>query len=106
MTDADPANAPKAKPKAAAIETPKFPTPSFDMPKFDVPSFEVPPAFREFAEKGIAQAKENYEKMQDGGRSRRPTSWRTPTPRLQGLCELWPEGDRDHAAPIATPPST
>lgn len=33
------------------------------MPKFDVPNMEVPPAFREFAEKGIAQAKEGYDKM-------------------------------------------
>jgi phasin len=28
-----------------------------------MPKFEVPVAFREFAEKGIAQAKENYEKV-------------------------------------------
>ncbi len=33
------------------------------MPKFDIPNMEVPAAFREFAEKGISQAKENYEKM-------------------------------------------
>ena len=63
MTDAAPMNTPKAKPKAAASEAPKFATPSFDMPKFDVPSFEVPPAFRELAEKGVSQAKEQYEKM-------------------------------------------
>jgi phasin len=63
MTDAAPANTPKAKQKAAAGEASKFPTPSFDMPKFDVPSFEVPPAFRELAEKGVSQAKEQYEKM-------------------------------------------
>ena len=64
MADIAPVNTPKAKPKAA-VEAPKFPTstPSFDMPKFDVPSFEVPPAFREFAEKGVSQAKEQYEKM-------------------------------------------
>ena len=64
MTETAQVNAPKAKLKAA-IETPKFQTatPSFDMPKFDIPSFEVPPAFREFAEKGVSQAKEQYEKM-------------------------------------------
>ena len=51
--------APKAKAKpAAAFEMPKF-----EIPKFDVPKFEVPTAYREFAEKGIAQAKDNYEKM-------------------------------------------
>ena len=37
--------------------------PKFEMPKFEMPKFEVPTAFREFAEKGIAQAKENYEKV-------------------------------------------
>jgi hypothetical protein len=57
----------KSKPKpvavtAPAFEMPKFEMPKFDMPKFEMPKFEVPPVFREFAEKGIAQAKENYEK--------------------------------------------
>ena len=59
---------PKAKPKpvavaAPAFEMPKFEMPKFEMPKFEVPKFEVPAAFREIAEKGIAQAKENYEKV-------------------------------------------
>jgi phasin len=35
----------------------------FEMPKFDLPKMEVPAAFRELAEKGASQAKENYEKM-------------------------------------------
>ena len=67
---------PKSKPKAvpaAATEMPKFEMPKFEMPKFEMPKFEMPkfempnvefpPAFRELAEKGVAQAKENYEKM-------------------------------------------
>ena len=33
------------------------------MPKFDIPKIEVPAAFREFAEKGVSQAKESYEKL-------------------------------------------
>ncbi len=33
------------------------------MPKFDMPTMEVPAAFREFAEKGVTQAKDNWEKM-------------------------------------------
>jgi phasin len=45
------------------FEMPKFEMPKFEMPKFDMPNMEVPAAFREFAEKGIAQAKENYEKV-------------------------------------------
>lgn len=51
-------------PKVVALNTDAiFPMPKFDMPKFDMPAMEVPPAFREFAEKGIAQAKEGYDKM-------------------------------------------
>jgi phasin len=37
--------------------------PKFAMPNFDMPKMEVPAAFRDFAEKGVAQAKDNYEKM-------------------------------------------
>ena len=37
--------------------------PKFDIPSFDMPKMEVPAAFREFAEKGVAQTKEAYEKM-------------------------------------------
>ena len=57
-TTETPAPTPKSKAKAA-------PAPSnvFEMPKFDMPKFEVPAAFREMAEKGIAMAKENYDKM-------------------------------------------
>ena len=55
----------KSKPKAAAAgsETPKFEIPRFDLPKFEVPKMEVPAAFREFAEKSVTQAKDNWEKM-------------------------------------------
>ena len=62
MTDAAPANAPKAKLKAAAIEAPKFPTPTSTC-RSSTSGLEVPPAFRELAEKGVSQAKEQYEKM-------------------------------------------
>ena len=64
---------PKAKSKpvasiASVFEMPKFDMPKFEMPKFEMPTFEmpkmeVPAAFREAAEKGVAQAKESYEKM-------------------------------------------
>jgi phasin len=33
------------------------------MPKFEMPKVEVPEAVREFAEKGVKQAKENYDKF-------------------------------------------
>jgi hypothetical protein len=50
---------PKSKPKAAPAPAANV----FEMPKFDMPKFEMPTAFREFAEKGISMAKENYDKM-------------------------------------------
>ena len=46
------------KPATGAFEMPKF-----EMPKFDIPKVEMPAAFREFAERGVAQAKDTYEKM-------------------------------------------
>ena len=67
MPDINPnQNANQNKPKvklAAALDGPKFDMPKFEMPKFDIPTMEVPAAFREFAEKGISQAKDNYEKL-------------------------------------------
>ena len=50
----------KAKP---APVVPLFEMPKFEMPKFDMASMQMPTAFREFAEKGVAQTKQNYEKM-------------------------------------------
>ena len=55
----------KPKPAKAATVVPMFEMPkfgNFEMPKFDIPNMEVPAAFREFAEKGVAQTKEAYEK--------------------------------------------
>ena len=54
---------PKAKPKPFATSASAFEMPKFEMPKFEMPKMEVPAAFREIAEKGVAQAKESYEKM-------------------------------------------
>lgn len=64
-TTATPPKAKKPVASAAApvFETPKFELPKFEIPKFEIPSMEMPAAFRELAEKGIAQAKENYEKV-------------------------------------------
>ena len=58
---AEATTAPKAKaskPAAGPFEMPKF-----EMPKFEIPKVEMPAAFREFAERGVAQAKDTYEKM-------------------------------------------
>lgn len=48
----------KSKKSATAFETPTLELPSFEMPKM-----EIPAAFREFAEKSVSQAKDNWEKM-------------------------------------------
>jgi phasin len=46
----------------SARETPNFPAfPHF--PKFEIPQFEAPAAYRELAEKSVAQAKQNYERV-------------------------------------------
>ncbi len=52
---------PKAKTSKSAVGP--FEMPKFEMPKFDIPNVEMPAAFREFAERGVAQAKDTYEKM-------------------------------------------
>ncbi len=49
---------PASGPGASAFEFPKF-----EIPNFEVPKMEIPAAFREFAEKSVSQAKDNYEKM-------------------------------------------
>ena len=54
----------KPKPAKAATVIPMFEMPKFgEMPSFEMPKMEIPAAFREFAEKGVAQSKEAYEKF-------------------------------------------
>ena len=55
----------KSKSKSAngGVQTPKFEIPRFELPQFEMPKMEVPAVFREFAEKSVSQAKENWEKM-------------------------------------------
>jgi phasin len=64
MTDI-PVTRKPAKPTAtmaALFEFPKFEVPKFEFPKFDLPKMDVPEGMREFAEKGVAQTREVYEK--------------------------------------------
>src|SRR5256714_6391758 len=60
MTEATEATA-KSRSKAAAPAA--FEMPKFELPNFELPKMEIPAAFREIAEKSVAQAKETYEKM-------------------------------------------
>ena len=73
------------------------------MPKFEMPKFEVPPAFREFAEKGVAQAKENYEKVKTA--AEQAISSRTPIPQLQKAAPATASRLSKRPAPTATLPS-
>jgi len=60
MAEATTTTPPKVKTKPTSSP---FDMPKFEMPKFDIPKVEMPAAFREFAERGVAQAKDTYEKM-------------------------------------------
>src|SRR5437879_13714554 len=80
----------KAKPKpsmapaASAFELPKFELPNFEMPKM-----EIPAAFREFAEKSVSQAKENFEKMKSAAEE--------ATDVLEGTYATASKGARDYS---------
>ena len=52
--------APKAKTTKHA--TASFDMPDYGIPKFDLPNIEMPEAFRDMAEKGVAQARDTYAK--------------------------------------------
>jgi len=64
MSDATQSTTPRAKTKSiAGPSASPFEFPKFEMPTFEIPQMEIPAAFREFAEKSVSQAKENYERM-------------------------------------------
>jgi phasin len=59
-------NSPRAKKATNFAPTsafPQFSLPKIEFPKFEMPNVELPAAFRDIAEKSIASAKTNYEKM-------------------------------------------
>jgi phasin len=59
----DTVTAPAKMNPMSAFSASAFEFPKFEMPNFEMPKMEIPAAFREFAEKSVSQAKENYEKM-------------------------------------------
>lgn len=63
MADTSTTATPKSKKPVAPSVAPAFDTPTSEPPKFEIPKMEIPAAVREFAEKGIAQARDNYEKL-------------------------------------------
>jgi len=52
------------KAKTAKHAAPPFGVPNYESSKFDLPKIEMPEAFRDMTEKGVAQAKDNYERIQ------------------------------------------
>jgi len=50
------------KAKTAKPTGSPFGPPNHEIPKFDLPNMEMPAAFRDFADKGVAQAKDTYQK--------------------------------------------
>ncbi len=56
-------SAKSAETVAPLHELPKYTTPKFEIPNFELPKMEVPAAFREFAERGVEQTKQTYEKI-------------------------------------------
>jgi phasin len=93
---AEPSTTPAATPKskkpvasvaAPAFEMPKFEMPKFEMPKFEMPAMEMPAAFRDLAEKGIAQAKENYEKVKSAAEQATEVLEETYSTASKGYCD-------------------
>lgn len=68
-----------------ASETLKADFPKF--PGFDMPRFEVPGAYRELAEKGIAQAKQNYERFKSVAEDSNELMEATCTAAMRGASE-------------------
>ncbi len=50
--------------KTAKHSASPFAMPNYEVPKFELSKMEMPDVFREMAEKGVAQAKDNHEKIQ------------------------------------------
>jgi phasin len=57
------AEEPKGETDLPKLEFPQFELPKFELPKFELPKMEMPAAFRAFAERSVAQAREGYERL-------------------------------------------
>ena len=63
-----------SKPTISAFEMPKF-----EIPKFEIPKVEMPAAFREFAERGVAQCKEKMKAAAEEATDVLETTYSTAT---------------------------
>jgi phasin len=50
------------KAKSAKHSASPFDVPNYSIPTFDLPNMEIPKAFRQMSEKGVAQAKDTFDK--------------------------------------------
>ena len=80
------------KPPAVAFEMPKF-----EMPSFDIPTMEVPPPSANSPRTGVAQAKDNYEKMKAAAEEATDVLEDHLRDGHQGRLRLRPQGDRGRA---------
>jgi phasin len=77
---------PKSR-KPVASAAPSFEMPKFELPKFEIPTMEMPAAFRELAEKGLAQARENYEKVKSAAEQATDVLEDTYSTASKGCCD-------------------
>ena len=86
MTD-NTAGAAATKPNTAKHTASPFGLPKDEIPKFDLPKMEVSAAFRERVDKGVAQAKENYERIQTAGNEMTTILQRTYSTAAKGVAD-------------------
>jgi phasin len=87
MTDATAAASKPKAPRPSPQIASSFELPKFDPTKFELPNMEVPAAFREFAEKSVAQAQDTYEKVKAAAAEATNVLEETCTAAAQGTAE-------------------
>jgi len=70
------------------IDTPKKPLKAAAAPKFDMPNIEVPEMVRDFAEKGVQQAKEVYARIKSAAEETTDVLEDTYTSATKGATEF------------------
>jgi hypothetical protein len=91
--------------KTAKHTTSPFGVPNHEMPNFDMPKMEMPEAFREMAEKGVAQAKDNCEKIQAAAEEATELLKGTYTMAAKGASATISRSSKS-PVPMRTPPLT
>jgi phasin len=66
---------------------PKLEFPQFELPKFELPKMEMPAAFRELAEKSVAQARDGYDRLKQAAEEATEVFEESYTTASKGLTE-------------------